>query len=139
MSKRRRAPVRRGVEDLIKTLKSESAVNVILLLLVVAIVLMMSGVVYSFTAENAISIAFLPGGAVRVFLWSLSAQSHAETLVIAIYYLMGVGGVWLYLNAVSKPFNPRNTKYMLFFSFLLLLLAGIGLYNAYVAKFQRPG
>jgi len=44
----------------------------------------------------------------------------------------------LYLNATTRPYNPRSTKYMLFFSFLLILLAAIGIYTAYMAKFTSP-
>jgi len=52
--------------------------------------------------------------------------------------LMGFGGLWLYVNAATRSGDPRTTKYMLFFSFLLILLAGLGLYFAFTAKFTRP-
>ena len=74
----------------------------------------------------------------RIFLWSLNMQSHAETIVVFVYYALGVGGLLLYARAVSRPSDPRTTKYMLFFSFLLLLLSAIGIYNGYVEKFIRP-
>ena len=125
-------------ESIWETLTSETARNTVLVLVLLAILILLSGIVYSLTSENAISIAFLRGGAIRVFLWTLNAQTHAETLVIFIYYLLGIAGLWLYINATTRPFNPKNTKYMLFFSFILLLLAGLGLYNAFVSKFQPP-
>ncbi len=136
---------RSGRKSLVEYLKektssfrSETALTILSIALMLILIVFMSGLTYVLTTENPIPIAFLQGGTIRVFLWSINAQSHAETIVIALYYLMGAGGVWLYLNAVSKPYNPRAVKYMLFFSFLLLLLAGIGVYSAYTAKFASP-
>ncbi len=120
------------------SLRSETALTILSITLMLILIIFMSGLTYVLTTENPIPIAFLQSGAIRVFLWSINAQSHAETIVIALYYLMGAGGIWLYLNAVTKPYNPRTIKYMLFFSFLLLLLAGIGVYSAYTAKFASP-
>lgn len=120
------------------SLRSETALTILSIALMLILIMFMSGLTYVLTTENPIPIAFLQGGTIRVFLWSINAQSHAETIVIALYYLMGAGGIWLYLNAVTKPYNPRTVKYMLFFSFLLLLLAGIGVYSAYTAKFASP-
>jgi len=138
-SRKRKPSKRRGkAETLLGTLTSESFQKAVIVALVFAILLLLSGVTYSFTARNPVSIVFLPGGGIRVFLWSMSAQTHAETMVILLYYMLGAGGLWLYVNAATKPFNPRSTKYMLFFSFLLLLLSGLGLYNAYVAKYISP-
>lgn len=126
------------VEMLLEALTSEGFQKAVIVVLVFIILLLLSGIIYSFTARNPISIAFLQGGGIRVFLWSMSAQTHVETMVILLYYMLGVGGLWLYVNAATKSFNPRSTKYMLFFSFLLLLLSGLGLYNAYVAKYISP-
>jgi len=137
-SRRRRAPSRRGLERFVEMLTSETAQKAVVAIMVFVILLFLSGTVYSLTTSNPISLAFLPGGSIRVFFWSMSAQTHAETMVVFLYYLLGAGGLWLYLSAVTRPFNPRSTRYMLFFSFLLLLLAGIGLYSAYVAKYIRP-
>ena len=59
-------------------------------------------------------------------------------MIILLYYLMGFGGLWLYVNAATRSGDPRTTKYMLFFSFILILLAGLGLYSAFIAKFTGP-
>lgn len=126
------------LKERLSPLKSESTLTMFSIVLMLVIIVLMSGVTYILTTENPIPIAFLQGGTIRVFLWSINAQSHAETIVVAIYYLMGGGGVWLYLNATTRPYNPRSTKYMLFFSFLLILLAAIGIYTAYMAKFTSP-
>ncbi|MCL7403257.1 MAG: hypothetical protein LZ172_02775 [Thaumarchaeota archaeon] len=126
------------LKEKLSPLKSETALTLLSIVLMFFVIVFMSGVTYILTTENPIPIAFLRGGAIRVFLWSINAQSHAETIVVALYYLMGAGGVWLYLNATTRPYNPRTTKYMLFFSFLLILLAGIGIYTAYLAKFTPP-
>jgi len=112
--------------------------TIISIALMLIVIMFLSGFTYVIVTENPIPIAFLQTGAVRVFLWSINAQSHAETIVIALYYLMGAGGVLLYLNAIYRPHNPRTAKYMLFFSFLLILLAGIGIYSGYVSKFTSP-
>lgn len=140
MSGRRRGtpPHRGGLARAVELLTSEGAQKAVIVLMVFALLLFMSGTIYSLTTSRPISIAFLPGGSIRVFFWSINAQTHAETMVIFLYYLLGAGGLWLYLNAATKPFNPRSTRYMLFFSFLLLLLSSLGLYNAYVAKFITP-
>ena len=73
----------------------------------------------------------------RIFVWNMLMQTHAETIVIFIYYAIGFVGLLLYVRAVSRPSDPRTTKYMLFFSFLLLLLASLGLYNGFIEKFIR--
>ncbi|MCS7126014.1 MAG: hypothetical protein NZ929_03795 [Aigarchaeota archaeon] len=120
------------------SLRTETAITIYSIFLIFFIIFLLSGLIYSLTTEEPIPIAFLPTGSIRVFLWSINAQSHAETIVIALYYLMGGGGVLLYVNAITKLRNPRTTKYMLFFSFLLILLAGIGIYSAYISKFTPP-
>lgn len=125
-------------KEKLNSLRSETAISIYSILLILIIILLMSGLTYSLTTENPIPIAFLETGSVRVFLWSINAQSHAETLVIALYYLMGAGGIWLYINATTRLHNPRVTRYMLFFSFLLVLLAGIGIYTAFISKFTPP-
>ncbi len=74
----------------------------------------------------------------RVFLWDMRWQTHAETIVVFIYYALGAGGLLLYARAVSRPSDPRATKYMLFFSFLLVLLSFLGIYSGYLEKFTSP-
>lgn len=118
--------------------KSETALTVLSIVLILLVIVFMSGFTYIIVTENPIPIAFLQTGVIRVFLWSINAQSHAETIVVALYYLMGAGGILLYLNATYRPYSPRTMKYMLFFSFLLILLAGIGIYTAYISKFTPP-
>lgn len=126
------------LKEKISLFKSETTLAALSISLMLIAIIFMSGLAYVLTTERPIPIAFLEGGTIRVFLWSINAQSHAETIVIALYYLMGAGGIWLYLNAVSRPHDPRTTKYMLFFSFILILLAGIGVYSAYMSKFASP-
>lgn len=126
------------LQEKFTSFKSETTMTIISIGLVLLVIMFLSGFTYIITTENPIPIAFLQTGAIRVFLWSINAQSHAETIVVALYYLMGAGGVLLYLNAIYRPYSPRTTKYMLFFSFLLILLAGIGIYSAYVSKFTSP-
>jgi hypothetical protein len=99
---------------------------------------LLSGAIYSMATDRPISIAFLQGGGMRVFLWDMRWQTHAETIVVFIYYALGAGGLLLYARAVSRPSDPRTTKYMLFFSFLLVLLSFLGIYSGYLEKFTSP-
>jgi len=119
-------------------LRSETMNKAVIVVIVLAILIFVSGSVYSLTARNVLGLIFLRGGGIRVFIWTINAQTHAETMIIFLYYLMGFGGLWLYVNATTRSGDPRTTKYMLFFSFLLILFAGLGLYSAFVAKFTGP-
>ena len=112
--------------------------KVIIAAIIVAILVFVSGSIYSLTAGDVLGLIFLRGGGIRVFIWTINRQTHAETMIIFLYYLMGFGGLWLYVNAATRSGDPRTTKYMLFFSFLLMLFAGLGLYSAFVAKFTGP-
>ncbi|RLG05159.1 MAG: hypothetical protein DRN65_07255 [Thaumarchaeota archaeon] len=127
--------ISKKVADLVK---SETMNKAIIAAIIVAILVFVSGSIYSLTAGDVLGLIFLRGGGVRVFIWTINRQTHAETMIIFLYYLMGFGGLWLYVNAASRSGDPRTTKYMLFFSFLLILFAGLGLYSAFVAKFTRP-
>ena len=127
--------ISKKVADLVK---SETMNKAIIAAIIVAILVFVSGSIYSLTAGDVLGLIFLRGGGIRVFIWTINRQTHAETMIIFLYYLMGFGGLWLYVNAASRSGDPRTTKYMLFFSFLLILFAGLGLYSAFVAKFTRP-
>ena len=127
--------ISKKVADLVK---SETMNKAIIAAIIVAILVFVSGSIYSLTAGDVLGLIFLRGGGVRVFIWTINRQTHAETMIIFLYYLMGFGGLWLYVNAASRSGDPRTTKYMLFFSFLLMLFAGLGLYSAFVAKFTGP-
>ncbi len=126
------------VSRILERLLSEEVQRILLAISFIIVILLASGFVYSLTTSNPISIAFLGGGRIRVFFWRLSIQTHAETLVIFLYYLLGALGLWLYISATARPGNPRTVKYMLFFSALFILISGLGLYNAYVAKNTPP-
>lgn len=119
-------------------LRSETMNKAVIAVIVLAILIFVSGAIYSMTAGDVLGLIFLRGGGVRVFIWTINRQTHAETMIIFLYYLMGFGGLWLYVNATARSGDPRTTKYMLFFSFLLMLFAGLGLYSAFVAKFTGP-
>jgi len=134
MSHRRRSTS----EKLIKTLRSETAEKLFLAVLMIFAVAFFSGGTYSMATNNPISVIYLQGGVMRIFVWNMLMQTHAETIVVFIYYAMGFIGLLLYVRAVSRPSDPRTTKYMLFFSFLLLLLASLGLYNGFVEKLITP-
>lgn len=138
MRRNKRISIIEYLQEKFAPLRSETALTILSIVLMLLVIVFVSGFTYIITTENPIPVAFLQTGAIRVFLWSINAQSHVETIVVALYYLMGAGGVLLYLNATSRPYNPRTTRYMLFFSFLLILLAGIGIYTAYISKFASP-
>lgn len=138
MEKIRKGRVLDSLREKLLHLKSEVAIKLYSLLIVVLVVMFMSGLTYLITTDELIPLGFLPDGSVRVFLWSPNAQSISETIVVAIYYLMGVGGLWLYVNAVKRMRDARTTKYMLFFSFILILLASIGIMTGFISKFQAP-
>ena len=127
--------ISKKVADLVK---SETMNKAIIAAIIVAILVFVSGSIYSLTAGDVLGLIFLRGGGIRVFIWTINRQTHAETMIIFLYYLMGFGGLWLYVNAATRSGDPRTTKYMLFFSFLLMLFAGLGLYSAFVAKFTGP-
>ena len=135
MSYRRRQT---ALNKLVRGIRSETAERIVIILLIIAVIAFLSGAVYSFSTNRPISMIFLPGGGMRIFVWDLNMQTHAETLVVFIYYALGAGGLFLYARAVSRPSDPRTTKYMLFFSFLLILLAALGIYSGYLEKFTRP-
>jgi drug/metabolite transporter (DMT)-like permease len=125
-------------ERLASRLKSETADTIIVAIVLVLTMAFLSGAVYSLATDRPISVAFLRDGSMRVFLWDTRWQTHAETMVVFIYYALGAGGLLLYARAVSRPSDPRTTKYVLFFSFLLLLLSFLGIYSGYLEKFASP-
>ena len=122
-------------------MRSESVNKAIVVAIILAILVSISGSIYSITTRNVPGLIFLRGGGIRVFSkpsWDLVQQTHAEVMIISLYYLMGFGGLWLYMNAAARSGDPRTMKYMPFFSFLLTLFAGLGLYFAFVAKYTPP-
>jgi hypothetical protein len=125
-------------ERLASRLKSETADTIVVAIVLVLTMAFLSGAVYSLATDRPISVAFLQDGSMRVFLWDMRWQTHAETIVVFIYYALGSGGLLLYARAVSRPSDPRTTKYTLFFSFLLLLLSFLGIYSGYLEKFASP-
>jgi hypothetical protein len=134
MSSRRRS----FSERLASQLRSETASTITIAILIVLIMAFLSGAIYSLATDRPISIAFLRDGSMRVFLWDMRWQTHAETMVVFIYYALGAGGLLLYARAISRPSDPRTTRYMLFFSFLLVLLSFLGIYAGYIDKFVSP-
>jgi len=106
--------------------------------LIILVIACLSGFVYSLATQNPISMVYLRGGGVRIFVWDPRFQTHAETIVVFIYYALGAAGLLLYARAVSRPAYPRGTKYMLFFSFLLLLFSILGIYSGLIEKFTAP-
>ncbi|MEM1976996.1 MAG: hypothetical protein QXX29_03765 [Nitrososphaerota archaeon] len=125
-------------EKLIARLRSETTSAIIVAIILALTIAFLSGAVYSLATDRPISIIFLRDGSMRVFLWDMRWQTHAETIVIFIYYALGAGGLLLYARAILRPSDPRTTKYMLFFSFLLLLLSFLGMYSGYLEKFASP-
>ena len=103
---------RRFRKRVIEFLRSEMMAKVIMVAIILAILIFISGSIYSLTASNVLGLIFLRGGGIRVFFWSINAQTHAETMIIFLYYLMGFGGLLLYINATTRSGDPRTTKYM---------------------------
>ena len=129
---------RRGLADrLSRGFRSEAAEKAVIAIILILALAFASGATYSIATNRPVSIVFLPGGGMMIFLRSMNMQTHAETIVVFVYYALGVSGLLLYARAVSRPADPRTTKYMLFFSFLLVLLSALGLYNGYIEKHLR--
>ena len=129
---------RRGLSGrLSRSFRSEAAERAAVAVLLILVMAFASGATYSIATNRPVSIVFLPGGGMMIFLRSMNMQTHAETIVVFVYYALGVGGLLLYARAVSRPSDPRTTKYMLFFSVLLVLLSALGLYNGYIEKHLR--
>jgi len=122
----------------IEFLRSETFEKIAVAVLIILAIACFSGFVYSLSTNRPLSMVYLRGGGVRIFIWDVRLQTHAETIVVFFYYALGVAGLLLYARAVSRPADPRSTKYMLFFSFLLLLLSVLGIYNGLIEKFVAP-
>jgi len=129
---------KKGAAKLIDGLKSETSEKIVLAIFIVLAIAFFSGFTYSLSTTRPISIIYLRGGGMRIFLWDVRMQTHAETIVVFCYYALAAFGLFLYTRAVSRPSDPRTTKYMLFFSFLMLLLAFLGIYNGLIEKFTPP-
>jgi hypothetical protein len=61
-------------------------------------------------------------------------QTSGELFVMFTYYLMALIGVILYIMAGKESIISRKVKYMYVFSFILLLIAFIGIILALQAK-----
>lgn len=129
---------KKGASRLVDALKSETADKAVTAILIILVIAFFSGFTYSLATNRPLSIIYLRGGGMRIFLWDVRMQTHAETIVVFFYYALAAFGLFLYARAVSRPSDPRTTKYMLFFSFLALLLAFLGIYNGLIEKFTQP-
>lgn len=116
-------------------LRSPSMVETVAVIAVLAFSLLAGGLVYGLVTQT---VAFIQGASVRLILGgTLQQQTYSEIVVVATYYLLGFLGTVLYASALSGRREQRTTKYMLLFSFLLLLLAFLGLSSSFLAKFTR--
>jgi len=129
---------RKGADKVVDFLKSETSQKIAVAVLIILSIAFFSGFIYSLSTTRPLSMVYLRGGGIRIFIWDVRMQTHAETIVVFFYYALGVAGLLLYARAVSRPADPRSTKYMLFFSFLLLLLSALGIYNGLIEKFVTP-
>lgn len=116
-------------------LRSPSMIETVAVMAVLAFSLLAGGLVYGLVTQT---VAFIQGASVRLILGgTLQQQTYSEIVVVATYYLMGFLGTVLYASALSGRRELRTTKYMLLFSFLLLVLAFLGLSSSFLAKFTR--
>lgn len=116
-------------------LRSPSMIETVAVMAVLAFSLLAGGLVYGLVTQT---VAFIQGASVRLILGgTLQQQTYSEIIVVATYYLMGFLGTVLYASALSGRRDQRTTKYMLLFSFLLLLLTFLGLSSSFLAKFTR--
>ncbi len=96
------------------------------------VVILMSGLLYCISNPTA-AVIFV-GGVVRVFIPDYMMQTYGELFVMFTYYLMALIGVVLYIMAGRESFLGRRVKYMYIFSFILLLIAFVGILLALQAK-----
>jgi len=66
--------ISKKVADLVK---SETMNKVIIAAIIVAILVFVSGSIYSLTAGDVLGLIFLRGGGIRVFIWTINRQTHA--------------------------------------------------------------
>lgn len=116
-------------------LRSPSTVEIVAVTAVLAFSLLAGGLVYGLVTQT---VAFIQGASVRLILGgTLQQQTYSEIVVVATYYLLGFLGTVLYASALTGRKEHRTTKYMLLFSFLLLLLSFLGLSSSFLSKFTR--
>jgi len=123
----------RFIDSLSKLASSKPVRQAIIVAVVVAVILIVSGLSYGITARQAIAIAVI-GGIVRVFFPDMRTQTHAEMFVTSTYYLLGFVGLMLYILAVRRHGSQRSIKYMLVFSTVLILFSAIGILAGFMAK-----
>lgn len=106
-----------------------------------ALVLIISIITMLFISGLVFCIVNLPPpvvsiwGMVYIFYPDPMSQTSGELIVIFVYLLMAFAGVWLYIKASSERVLTRAVKYMYFFSFILLLIAFIGILLGIQAKY----
>jgi len=96
------------------------------------VIIFMSGLLYCATNPTA-AIIFI-GGVARIFIPEFMMQTSGELFVMFTYYLMAFIGVVLYIMAGKESIISRKVKYMYVFSFILLLIAFVGIILALQAK-----
>jgi len=96
------------------------------------VIIFMSGLLYCITNPTA-AIIFI-GGVARIFIPEFMMQTSGELFVMFTYYLMAFIGVVLYIMAGKESIISRKVKYMYVFSFILLLIAFVGIILALQAK-----
>ncbi len=96
------------------------------------VIIFMSGLLYCITNPTA-AIIFI-GGVARIFIPEFMMQTSGELFVMFTYYLMAFIGVILYIMAGKESIVSRKVKYMYVFSFILLLIAFVGIILALQAK-----
>ncbi len=97
------------------------------------VIILMGGLLYCISNPTVGPVIFIEGVA-RVFIPDYMMQTSGELFVMFTYYLMALIGVMLYIMAGRESSLGRKTKYMYIFSFILLLIAFVGILLALQAK-----
>jgi hypothetical protein len=125
--------LRRLLDRAVELSKSQSLQEAAVLAGVIVAAVIFAGVVYALFSGVTLGVAFV-GNVIRVFYPDQRAQTIAEFLVTATFYLLGFAGLLLYTQAFSKRFAGRSARYMLAFSTLLIAVAALGLIGGYISK-----
>lgn len=96
------------------------------------VIILMSGLLYCIS-NPTVAVVFI-GGVAHIFIPDYMMQTSGELFVIFTYYLMALVGIVLYIMAGREVSLSRKVKYMYIFSFILLLIAFIGILLAIQAK-----
>lgn len=102
------------------------------LIITVFVIILMSGLLYCIS-NPTVAVIFI-GGVARIFIPDYMMQTSGELFVMSTYYLMALISVVLYIMAGRESFLGRRAKYMYVFSFILLLIAFVGILLALQAK-----